>query len=102
MGNGAQFRSLLEVLERFPLYSYLNPMYQGISFTLPQNRTTWVIWIGSDLYTSYHLERICSLSGLSDQEIIHLLGQKGLTLKHDQVPAYIAGLERILEAIQKD
>ena len=76
LGNGAQFQALLDVLERYPLYNYLNPKYQGINFTLPQHRTTWVIWISPGLYAAYHLERVCSLSGLSSQDITQLLVPK--------------------------
>jgi hypothetical protein len=100
-GNYEEFLALLEVLERFPLYCYLNPKYQGISFTLLNKRTTWVMWLGPDLYFSVETSRLAKLIGVSRDTIEENLEINSKRVPKDRVEDLIACLENILSMIKK-
>jgi hypothetical protein len=101
LGNQDEFHALLNVIERFPLYCYLNPKYQGISFTLLNKRTTWVIWLGPDLYFSVETSRLAKLIGVSRDTIEENLEINKKRVPKDKVEDLIASLESILSMIKK-
>ena len=96
LGNGVEFEALLETLGRFPLYCYLNRKYQGINFTLPENRTSWVVWVGPDLYVHVDFEKLAQVTGVSIQDVAQLLDPARRTLQRSEVSNYIGCLEKIL------
>jgi len=76
LGFGKEFRALLEVAKRFPLYLYLNPKYAAPSFNLLSHRTTWMIWIGPDLYVSVNNEEFDRVYHLPEGETSKIIGFK--------------------------
>jgi hypothetical protein len=101
LGNQDEFLALFEVIERFPLYCYLNPNYAGINFTLPEKRTTWVIWLGPDLYFSVETSRLARIIGISRDTVEENLEINGKRVPKEKVEDLIVSLEKILSLIKK-
>lgn len=100
LGNGEEFRQLLDVAEKFPLYLYLNPKYDAPSFNLPNHRTTWMIWISPSLYVSVNLKEFDRHFGLEEGTCAEVIGDERRTLGREDVPYFIECLKQLLETVQ--
>jgi len=100
LGNGAEFRAILEVAKRFPLYLYLNPKYDAPTFNLLSHRTTSMIWIGPDLYVAINHAEFDSHFGLVSGTCASIVGEERRRLKREEVPDFIECLNQLLQKIQ--
>lgn len=98
--NGKEFRSIIEVAKKFPLYLYLNPKYAAPSFNLLNNRTTWMLWIGPDLYVSVNCKEFDNQFKLEAGTCAKIFKKEWHKLTHEEVPGLIAELEVLLQIIQ--
>lgn len=99
MGNGSEFRQLLDIAQKFPLFMYLNPKYGGIKFSTPSDRRTWMIWVSPDLYISLDLTGFDKTFGLPNGETEKIIGSQQHKLKRDDVKDFVVLLENLLQRI---
>ncbi|MDR3577962.1 MAG: DUF262 domain-containing HNH endonuclease family protein [Anaerolineaceae bacterium] len=100
LGNGAEFRSLLEIAKKFPLYLYLNPKYDAPTFNLLNHRTTTMLWIGPDLYIYINQSDFDTRFGLEDGTCASIVGEEKRRLTREEVPDFIECLKQLLQKIQ--
>lgn len=102
LGNGVEFRSLMEIAKKYPLYLYLNPKYLAPSFNLLSHRTTWMLWFGPDLYVHVNCKEFDRRYGLADGTSDSIVGDLPRKLTHEEVADFIESLEKLLIAIQPE
>lgn len=100
LGNGEQFRSIIEIAKKFPLYLYLNPNYDAPSFNLRTHRTTWMLWLGPDLYVCVNCAEFDHHFSLDTGSSASIIGQERRKLTHEEVPEFIDRLSKLLDLIQ--
>ena len=99
LGNGSEYRTIIDAAKKFPLYLYLNPKYMAISFNLLRHRTTWMLWLGPDLYVHVNCNEFDHEYALEPGTCAGIFGEKGRKLKHEEVPDFLDQLQRLLQII---
>lgn len=102
LGNGVEFRAILEVAKRFPLYLYLNPKYDAPSFNLLNHRTTSMLWIGPDLYVSVNRVEFDHHFSLDNGTCASIVGEESRRITREEVPDFIERLNQLLQTIRPE
>jgi hypothetical protein len=82
------------------LYQYLNPQYSAPEFNLPTRHTSWMIWLGPDLYVSFNLDGFDHFFNLTAGTTAKIIGEEKRHLTREEVPDFADRLNRLLQAIQ--
>ena len=99
LGNGTEFRLILEVAKKFPLYLYLNPKYDAPTFNLLNHRTTSMLWIGPDLFITINHAEFDHHFGLNIGTCAQIMGEENGKITREQVPDLIEHLNQLLQII---
>ena len=102
LGNGTEYRLIIETAKRFPLYLYLNPKYAAISFNLMKLKTTWMLWLGPDLYVHVNCGEFDNEFSLESGTCASIFEKKGRTLTREEVPDFVDRLHQLLEIIRHE
>ena len=100
-GNKKEFLDLLNVLDNFPLFCYLNPKYQVIKYSSQDKHTDGVIWLGPNLYFEIDSLKMSKLPGLSKKMIEEHVITENKIIRRENVGKQIALLKNLLSKIKK-
>lgn len=99
LGNGDEFRAIIELAQKFPLYLYLNPNYDAPSFNLPTQRKTFMIWISPSLYVSVNMAEFDRTYHLKEGTTSQIMGNNQRVIKHEEIPDFLERLSKLLITI---
>ena len=101
LGCGEEFRTLLDAMRRFPMYTRLQINWAGVKFTPITNKLQQLIWLGPDLYFSVVFENFQRFFGFPEERVKEILGiSKRIYLKKEEVPEMILKLDRLFAEIK--
>jgi hypothetical protein len=100
LGNGKEFRLMLEALQKLPGYISLNSTHYGPSLRPKGHGLNWMIYIYPSLNVDFSFWVFEDYFRITEAEMIEIFGSNHLTHPREQIPDFIERVERLNSLIR--